>query len=493
MKHLLGIDIGTTGTKTSLFSEDGTLLGHAYQSYDLYTPRLEWREQDAEDWWMAVIATVRKVCGNQPEPLDVAAISLSTQGGTLVPVDSDFVPVCRAIVWNDLRCVEEREKYLHEIGPAKSMYEKTGWKLGNNSVVQRIRWLKDHKPDLFQRTAMFLTVGDYISYKMTGIPAVDLSNLGINRLGNIRKAAYDQELLRFAGISGKCLPQIVRTGDVIGHLTPQAAETLGLSPNTILAAGAHDQYAVALGAGANKAGDIMIGSGTAWVVTAISDKPDFESGFAQSVAAVPEKWGSLWSLSTGGICLEWLRKNLLANDSGDLLPYDVIDWEVERCKAAEDGLFFYPFSGRSAPDKVFTKASFVGLDLFHNRYHIARSIMEGIAFQIAWMLEAFQRKPSQDGLKLAGGAAKSIVWCQILADITGLPVRVPEVSDLACVGAAIIAGTSCGLFSNMEAGYERLAPREKVIFPDPSRVRMYQKQLEKYKQYAGILGSIYSL
>lgn len=492
-QYLLGIDVGTTGTKTLLFRSDGLLVGHAYRPYPTRTPEVGRSEQDPRDWWDAVVATVREVCGDRSVAQAVAGISLSLQGGTMVAVDASFEPVRPAVVWNDSRCRQEREAYLAEVGSADTMYRKTGWELGDGLNALQIRWMRDHEPELFAKTAMFLSVPDYISYKMTGIPAVDLSDAGINQLGNIAQGIYDPQLLAFAGITEKKLPRICRSGEVIGHLTQAAAEELGLTTKTVLAAGAHDQYAVALGAGACRAGDILIGSGTCWVITCIADQPDFDSGLSQSVAAVPEKWGSLWSLSSGGVCLEWLRRNLTAGEDGSRISYEQIDREAAGRRAAEDGLFFYPFSGRATLEKEFQKASFIGLDLSHDRFDMARAIMEGVAFQIVWMLEAFQTRPSEAGLKLAGGASKSRLWCQLVADISGLPVRIPEVADLACVGAAILAGVGSGVYKDAEEGCKSLAVGEQVLLPQPERVEIYAKLLEEYKRNARILGEAYEL
>ena len=492
-RYLLGIDVGTTGTKTLLFSTDGQLLGHAYRGYNMSTPQVGYSEQNAEDWWNAVCETVREVCADPEIGKAVAAISLSLQGGTMVAVDQDMKPIRPAMVWNDARGAAEKEAYLKEVGEADTMYEKTGWRLGNGLLAIEIRWMKEHEPELFEKAAMFLSVPDYVSMKMTGIPAVDMSDAGINQLADIRSGCYDPEILKFAGITEDKLPKIVKSGDVIGHLTEEAAQAMGLSTEAVLVAGAHDQYAVALGAGATNAGDILIGSGTCWVVTAIGDEPAFETGLAQSVAAVPGKWGSLLSLSYGGVCLEWWRRNLTVAPDGSQIPFDVINEEVAKRKAAEDGLFFYPFSGNAAPNRRFQKASFIGLDLSHDRFDIARAIMEGVAFQAIWLMESFKTKPSKEGLKLAGGASKSALWCQMVADIANLPVRIPEVADLACVGAAILAGTGCGIYPDVVEGYKCLAVRERVIYPDPARAEMYAKLYEQYKKCAGTLGEVYGL
>ena len=478
-QYLLGIDVGTTGTKALLFSADGELVGHAYRSYPLSTPQVGWSEQRAEDWWEAVVATVREICGGQD--YKVAAISLSLQGGTVVPVDENGSALRPAIVWNDGRGTAQKEAFLQEVGDDAYMYRTTGWHLGRNLPALEIRWIRDNEPDIFAKTRYFLSVPDYISMKMTGVPAVDLSDAGINQLCDIRRGTYDENILKFAGITEEKLAKIFRSGEKIGNLTPEAAQALGLTTDTVVVAGAHDQYAVALGAGATRPGDMLIGSGTCWVVTAICDEPDFTSGRSQSVAATPNTWGTLMSLSSGGVCLDWLRKQV---SSGDEMSYDAINQIVADRKAAEDGLFFYPFSGKSGTATNFQKASFIGLDLAHDRFDMARAVMEGVVFQILWMMEGFPQRPSEEGIILSGGASKSPVWAQLLADISGLPVRIPEVADLACVGAAIMAGVGCGLYANTEEGHRALSVKERIVQPDLEKTKKYTALSAKYRQKA---------
>ena len=200
-RYLLGIDIGTTGTKTLLFSESGRLLGRAYREYETQTPQTGFCEQDPEDWWRAVKETVRELCTSPEIAENVAAISLSLQGGTMVPTDAAGRPLRPAIVWNDQRCTREREEFLLEVGDANVMYQKTGWNLLPGLPALSIRWIRRHEPDIFAKTTRFMTVPDYISLRMTGIAAVDPSDFGINQLGDIRCGCYDETLLRFAGIT----------------------------------------------------------------------------------------------------------------------------------------------------------------------------------------------------------------------------------------------------------------------------------------------------
>lgn len=477
MGYLIGIDVGTTGTKAMLFSEKGACLKSAYRGYSLSTPHPGQVEQAAGDWWEAVCQTVREVSNGCKE--QVIALSLSTQGGTLVCVDKEGAPLCPALVWNDSRCEKEADAFASQFGP-EAMYKKTGWSLFPGMPAMQIRHIRDNQPDLFHKTSLFLTVPDFLSLKMTGKAVVDYSNAGINQLIDIRQGCYDMAVLDFIGIDKGHLPTLAPSGTVIGNLTEEAAVSLGLTPKTLLVSGAHDQYAVALGAGATHPGDILIGSGTAWVVTAMEEKPDF-SGLSQSRSAISGLWGSLCSLSHGGVCLDWLRKHILGTPEAPV-DYETLNREVARCKAAEEGLFFLPFGGRQ------NRAQFVGLDLSHNRFHMARAVMEGVVFQIAAMLERFPVRP-QEGLLLAGGASKSPVWSKLLCDITGLPVRIPQMPDLACVGAAILAGVGAGVYHTPEEGLKALCVEETTIFPDTEAAKrylallpQYQKLIERYER-----------
>lgn len=488
MKKLLGIDVGTTGTKTLLVTEDGEVIGSSYCGYETKKPRPGYSEQNPLDWWNAVVRTVREACAGC-DANDVAAISLSAQGGTVVPTDSGFDPLKYAVVWDDARCENERRQFLSEVGAGGTMFEKTGWGLSCSLPALQIRWIKNNEPDIFEKKPLYLTVADYISAKLTGKPCIDMSDAGINQLIDVRKGCYDKELLDFAGITEDQLPKLVKSGTAVGNLTAEAAKELGLTEKTVFVAGAHDQYAVAVGGGAVKEGDILIGSGTSWVVTAISDRPRFETGLAQSVSAAEGMWGSLTSLSSGGVCLEWLRKNVIS-DGG--LSLAGIDGKCENAEAAGSGLFFYPFGSITAENsegKTIPTGTFVGMDLSNDRFDLARAVMEGVGFQIKRMLGSFDNR--FDRIKLAGGASKSKFWTGLLADILGKPIVVPSVSELACVGAAIIAGVGCGLFGSAAEGYEKVSVNETTVCPDAARSEKYQAAYKIYTANAGYLEKMY--
>ena len=489
-RWLIGIDVGTTGTKSMLFSETGRIIAHAYAPYPCQAPGPGLVEQNAEDWWRAVVKTVRAVTADPQTAKNVVAISLSLQGGTLVPVDRQMRPLHAAIVWSDKRCERQSREFARTFG-SEYIYEKTGWHLGLGLNALQIAWFRENLPEVFNKAAMFLSVPDYISMRMTGRAAVDLSDAGINQLADIRTGKYDPAILDFIGIGEEKLAKIVPSGAPIGKLTRAAAEELNLPQSVLLVAGAHDQYAALLGGGITRTGDIMIGTGTAWVVTALTDEPYFESGFSQSVPA-SGKWGSLVSLSTGGVSLDWF-KNGVAGSADAALSYAEINEQAARRPIGANGLRFYPyFNGTSFPLKgTKCKATVLGLDLSHDRIDIARAIMEGVAMQTAWTLDFFRQRFPLKNVMLSGGATKSPLWTQMVSDIANCPISVPMVSDLTCIGAGIMAGVGAGLYPSCEEGAAMFTVEKTSYQPNPDRAARYAEVLEDYKARAQRLPELY--
>lgn len=491
--YLLGIDVGTTGAKALLFSDHGEIIASAYRGYPLIAPGLGISEQKATDWTDAVVEIVREVCANPECAQNVRGISLSTQGGTIVPVDGRFAPLSNAIVWSDARCAGDKADFDAHLGEGY-IYRTCGWNLNRGLPAMELNRMRRERPELFAKAKYFLSVPDFVSAFLTGKPAVDLSNAGINHLCDIQNAKYDEKILDFIGVRESQLAKLVPSCHPIGRLTREAAEKLGLSEDVIVSSGAHDQYAVALGAGICASGDAVIGTGTAWVVTALRDEPDFESGFSQSVSATDGKWGTMLSISTGGVCLDWLRKNVLNASDGTPLDYATLNaLAAERGEPGANGLRFYPyFTGAGAPisDNV-CKATLLGLDLSHDRGHIVRAVMEGVTCQIVWALRAMETRQPMQRIFLAGGATKSDVWTNIIAEVAGQEIHVSEIADLACAGAAMMAGVGCGLFKNTEEAAKAIAPGGRVVKPDYGRVEKYKKVFEDYRNGACALRKLY--
>ena len=491
--YLLGIDVGTTGAKALLFSDRGERIASAYRGYPLIAPGIGMCEQRATDWTDAVVEIVREVCANPEHAQNVRGISLSTQGGTIVPTDENFQPLANAIVWSDARCAGDKGEFDEFLGKGY-VYQTCGWHLNRGLPAMQLKRMRRESPVIFEKARYFLSVPDFVSAFLTGRPAVDLSNAGINHLCAIRNGKYDSRILEFIGVREEQLAELIPSCHPIGTLTKEAAEKLGLNENVVVSSGAHDQYAVALGAGICASGDAVIGTGTAWVVTALRDEPDFESGFAQSISATDGKWGTMLSISTGGVCLDWLRKQVLNAKDGAPLDYETLNALVaERDEPGARGLKFYPyFNGAGAPESDNAcKATLLGLDLSHDRGHVARAVMEGVACQIVWALRAMEKRQPMKRLFLAGGATKSEVWTNMIAEIAGREIHVSEIADLACAGAAMMAGVGCGLFESTEAAAKAIAPGGRVVTPDPERAEQYRRVFDEYQRGARALRELY--
>ena len=476
-EYLIGIDVGTTGVKAAVFSSDGNCLGRAYQTYPTIHSALHAAEQLPSDWWNALVVTVRSACGNRETAGRVAALSLSAQGGTLVPTDASGNPLCPAFVWNDGRCGMQRLQYEKTFG-SERMYLTSGWHAVDGLPAFQIKRLSDETPELFHKAALFLSVADYLLMKLTGKACVDFSNAGINQLIDVKKSEYDSDTLSWLGITEKQLPALVQSGQKIGCLQKEAARELGLDENVCVVAGAHDQYAAMLGAGAVSEGTVLIGAGTAWAACTLFREPHFETGFAQSRAASGSQWGSLASLSNGGVCLSWLNEKVFGG-----IPYEQINRNAAQKPVGSGGLCFYPQNADIGSLNVF----FTGMHLGHDRYDMARAVMEGVSFQMSRILQRFALRTDIKKVVFSGGAAKSRFWSQLTCNMFGLPLSVPAMPDLPVSGAAVLAGAGCGIFASVKEGIKKISPAYDTYIPEEDKKELFANLCRQYQKNEHII------
>ncbi len=484
MSFLLGIDIGTTATKTLLINQDGKVIALAQQEYDIIPSHNTWVEQNPEDWWDAIVKTIRRVVKDDEIKKRIKGISLSTQGGTLILVDLEGKPLRKAITWLDQRAGEQSERLKEKFGD-DFFYSRTGYKPHSGLPLLCICWLKDNEPELFKKGNKFLFVNDYIIYKLTGKYCNDPSNASITMLYNLKLGDWDDELLQIAGISKERLSKIRDSGAPIGMLTKSSAKILNLSQNVIVSSGGHDQYCASLGSGAFEDGGCLVSSGTAWVLLCSSDKAvfDIKSNIIPGRHVIKDKWGAMATISSGGVVMEWFKSNLIDNDETNI--YDLYNKKAKDIPLGSNNLLFFPhFIGSTAPTyQSNAKGAVIGLTLSHNKYNIFKSIMEGLGFEVLWNIEVIKKLGiSIKKIKMIGGATKSKLWPQIIADVTGERIFVPSVTEAACLGAAILAGVGAGVFKNPEEGFEKLQIEEKEITPFQDNTVKYKKLFKVYKK-----------
>ncbi len=481
---LIGVDVGTSALKAVLVTADGHVLATAERRYSLERPAPGYALQRAEDWWKALAAAVRAVTEGQDKRA-VRALGLSTQGGTLQPVDARGLALCPAISWMDTRAAAQEAEFRTRIG-AKQVQEITGWGMCGGLNALQILWLRQNSPDIFKRTEQFLSVPGYLTQRLTGRAAVDYSSAGVEQLLDVRAGRWSEPILALLEIAPSRLAELVPAHESVGELTADAAEALGLPRHVAVAAGGHDQYCALLGAGATSQSDRLIATGTAWATVAVLDSPDagIPEGAAISRHVVPDLWGALFSLDGGGSSLEWLCRALTPAGQAELVPLEQLGRLAAAQPAGADGLTFYPyFTGAEYPAGLRkANAGFLGLTFQHGAGHMARAIMEGVACQAVWMLQALGG--AADGaLILTGGASKSALWTGMIADIAGRTLTLPAIPEAGCLGAAALAGTAARVYQSPAEGAAQLAGMRRLVEPGPDRVR-YRLVYERYQKGA---------
>lgn len=445
MRYLLSIDLGTTGCRSILYNEQLRELAMSYEEYSLQTPQEHWAEQDAEDWWRLTCRTARDAIRKAGRSAaNVRALSISSQGITLVPVDQELRPLCPAQTWLDVRAQKQAGQIREDFGDT-AIFSHTGKHIDACYTLPKILWLRENRPEIWERTAKLLMPMDYLLAKLTGQAVTDHSMASGTLLYDLKNACWSERLLAHYQIPERMLPQIRWSGETLGRILPAAAAALGVSEDCVVAIGAQDQKCAALGAGLDQ--DTMtVSLGTAGAVMKLWQEPlpEHYTSVGWCGYTRPGCWVTEGVINTAGTCLRWVRDVLYPGQS-----YDCISSEAEQAAMRDSRLLFYPYlNGPSSPDYYpDAEGCFYGASLSTQRGDFALAVMRGVAFQIRIMLEAMGAYPQIQQIVLFGGGAKSPFWCQCIADATGLRVQVPSSSEAAGRGAAILAGIAAGVFT----------------------------------------------
>ena len=427
--HIIGVDVGTSSLKAALFDETLKQVSFHQVEYPLIYKENGHIEQDSALWYTALCESIKKVVGGI-DAGRVAALALSTQGGTLVCLDAQHNARTNAVSWMDNRHVE-RDGLLPAGMSVEDVRVTTGWDLNNNSIYSKLCWYTKQEPKGLGAASYVADCGSLLHFRLCGNLSIDHTNAAISQLFDIDKRTWSMPFLSRAEIRNEQLPVLVPPGMTIGRLTPGAGADLGLSVSTEVISGGHDQYCAALGAGVTQSGDCLLSGGTAWVILAVLERPEREmresGGFACGLHVVDGMYGVLSSIPRAGAAMAWFHETFAASCGGD------------RGVAGADGLeFSFDSAGRM---------SFQNIDFHHKPAHFQQAIMEGIAVHLNEYVSAWEScGVAVEKFIMTGGAARSPVWPQIVADVTNRVVRLPSYSEFACRGAAILAGMGCGLF-----------------------------------------------
>ncbi len=471
--YLLGIDLGTTGCKSMIFDEKGTILGSSYIEYDLiYTD--EGIEQDAHAWWGNVKKTIKQSLQDSGvDGKNISALSVSSQGIAFVPVDKDGNTLYNAISWLDGRSKEEVARINKECDPKEIFYH-TGKRILPHYVLPQLMWLKANRTEVYNKTYKVLMAHDYIIYNLTGKMITDLSMASGTLSYDIRKKSWMTDLLDKFDIDETKLPDLMVIGQVAGTVLPEVADELGLSDQTKVVVGAQDQRCASMGAGIDK-GIFTVSLGTASSISAITDKPLTDDNMQVTCCGLDERYWILETVvSTAGVALKWLRNTLFPQ-----LSYAEMDSLAQSAEPLSGGVSFYPHLTVGASGKA--NGTFKGLSLQTNSQDIIRAVLEGVAYQIKIHISNMEKMGiTGNEIRLFGGGANSSVWCQIIADITNKRVVIPRTNETANLGAAMVARMGLEGSTDFHSSYSMLGEPAKVFTPEESRVKIYQDAYQEY-------------
>ena len=479
MKKLLTLDVGTTAVKAALFDAELRLIAAEITEYALLTPEAGIVELDPAIYWTSAVKGIRKILAETgTEPAEVCSIACTTQGETLIPVDRNGNVLHNAVVWLDSRATAEAEA-LAELVDAETFYRTTGVpELNGYCPVAKLLWFKQNRPEIYAQAEKFLLLEDYLVWKLSGRFVTNPALMCTTGYYDILENRIWTELLQKAGLDAGKLPEVVPCGSAVGELTAQSAAELGLLPGTVVAAGAMDQVCGAIGAGNIREGVVSETTGTCLILGATTEQPQMCGGVSVYAHALPGKYLYIGIVQTAGVIQKWFRDEFCRD-----LPPETAFAEMSRMAAEAPplsrGVMLYPqFTGTPAPVADETaRGVYFGLGLDTGRDCLIRALYEGVGYALRENLDLMQIRPKR--LISMGGGAKSDIWNQIKADICNAAITVPEVSETASLGAAILAGVACGVFPDVETPVERIRYR-KEYRPEAANVPLYERGYQKY-------------
>jgi xylulokinase len=493
MSTLLGIDIGTSGTKTLLVDGRGRILASVTVEYPCYAPKPAWSEQVPEDWWKAAARSIRLALAKaRVKGRDVSGIGLSGQMHGSVFLDKSGKVLRRAILWNDQRTGVECDDITAAAGGRDKLIQRVSNPALTGFTAPKILWVRKHEPRVYERTAQILLPKDYVRYRLTGEYATEVSDASGTLLLDVRQRAWSKELLGLLGIDSALLPRVYESPEVSGKLTAAAARETGLVPGIPVVGGGGDQAAGAVGNGIVRRGVISATLGTSGVVFAHADSVETDPlGRVHTFChAVPGKWHVMGVVLAAGGSLQWFRNTLCqdlvaAAKKKKVDPYELITADAARVPPGAHGLYFLPYlTGERTPHAdPSARAAWVGLSNMHGRAEMARAVMEGATYAMRDCLEIIRGMgvPISE-IRVSGGGARSKFWRSLQADIYRQPVWTVSSSEGPAYGVALLAGVGTGVWSSVPEACDATIRKVSQTKAAAGNVRVYDKLYPEYGQ-----------
>ena len=482
MGYVIGCDIGSQGTKVLLVATTGEIIGEAYEGYPIDYPHPLWAEQPVQYWLDALTRAIPRLLSESGvKSQNVHALSLATQVDGVIPIDSRGQPLHPAIIWMDRRAVAQCESARLTLG-TDQIFHLTGLNLDAYHVAPKIRWLAEQQPEIYGKAAYFLLPGSYLAHYLTGELGVDYSNASSTLLLDVHTKTWSAIMCDAFEIDLKKLAPIGAATQPLGKVRRNIAEMFGLSSDTLVMMGCGDEHAACLGAGVTQSGLVGDIAGTAEPVCAASREFMFDATHLVETHCHADP--DLWLLENPGFVsggnYRWFRDQFAKGEN-----YITLDSEAGRVLPGAEGMTFLPsLMGAMAPTwNQAARGTFAGFTLAHTRGHFVRALLEGSAYAVHDITSQMRRAGLElSELRVMGGGAKSQLWNQIKANVTGLQVSVPEVLETTALGAAFLALVGIGAYASLSEAAENIVRIQQRIDPQPDVQSVYKEAYERYRQ-----------
>jgi len=486
--YLLGIDVGTGGTRAVLVDRTGAIASSATCEHEPFaSPRTGWAEQDPHDWWKAAGSAVRAALANVPDANVVCAGFAGQMHGAVLLDDQDEV-LRPALIWCDQRTQAQCDWLNAKLGERK-IIELTCNPALTNFTLTKLLWVRDNEPELWKRFRRVLLPKDYVRFRISGEHAMDVAEASGTLMLDVAHRRWSEEMMTAAGVPMNSLPKLFESPEVCARVSATGAKHTGLKAGTPIVAGAGDQAGGAVGMGIVRAGAVSATIGTSGVVFAATDNPamDPQGRVHTFCHAVPGRWHVMGVTQAAGLSLRWIR-DLLKN-SGEL-SYDQLTREAAQVAPGSDGVLWAPYlMGERTPHlDPNARATLTGLAANHTRGHVVRAVLEGVAFSLKDTFSLFdEMKVPVRNVRLGGGGARSDLWRQIQADIYGHEVEILAAEEGAAYGAALLAGVGVKWWDSVEQACDAVVKVQQHVKPDAVAAAAMKQHYQKYRKiYAGL-------
>ncbi len=490
MRYLLGLDIGTSGTKTALFDENGNTIETATYGYELYQPKVCWAEQKPEEWWEACVKGISDVIkSSKVNSSDIKGIGLSGQMHGLVLLDKDHEVIRDSIIWCDQR-TEKQCEYMTEVIGKEKLIEITGNPALTGFTLSKLLWVKENEHENYEKIYKVLLPKDYIRFKLTGVFATEVSDASGMQMLDINARNWSEELLEQLNIDKNILADVYESVVVSGKVTEEAANVTGLAVGTGVVGGAGDQAAGAIGNGIVSEGIISTVIGSSGVVFAATDTPKFDkAGSVHTLChAVPNMWHVMGVTQGAGLSLKWFKENFCRKEIEEskeqgINIYDYLTEEAAKSKPGSNGVIYLPYlMGERTPHiDPNVKGGFLGVSLINNHGDFIRSILEGVSFSLKNCLDIIEGMNVEiSDIRVSGGGAESSLWIQILSDVFSYSLQTVKASEGPALGVAILAGVGVGIYDSVEEACSKIIKVNDKVEPNSGIIEIYNNIYKVY-------------